>query len=456
MGNIISPIESGGTINHFGRENSESRSSNKSGKKKTRNFWKQSSSSQGDSAKGLTSSLNKTPSRMRLKKLGGKLNDANLNKKLNFETNKKFKCTCEKSLCKKKYCECFANGEKCLPGLCECIGCTNFKENDGFLFNEQQKTLELDKNISNFAVSLESEILQAVVNPPNAQETDHCNCLHSSCLKNYCECMKAGRSCGNLCRCKECKNPHGALKTFKSNYWLLEGYINMIRVFIEPGKILVEESSRCLEEEKRQIIIKEREEKELHEALLKSNIEDELIGRKRKKFLSFTGDIKEALKNEKKIQKQIKKIKKKEKKVLNKTKKYSKKQKDRKTLEYQQLIPKLNENLYHNNLNIEGHQAYQIPSYISTFLLPSPPNLSKPKYVKVSIVGTEKEFDNLSPMKICNKEELMPFQTTAMATESRQANEGFTSDPSKKAAQKKLDMEVLTKKAASKKFTNTN
>lgn len=450
MSNIISPIESGGTINHFGIDNSESRCSNKRVKKKKRNFWKQNSSSQGESANGLTSSLNKTSSRMRFKKFGRGKKEVNLQKKLNFETNKKFKCTCEKSLCKKKYCECFANGEKCLFGLCECIGCTNYKEDEGLTLDDHQNTLEMDKNVSNFAVSVETDLLQNVVNFPNAQEMDHCNCLHSSCLKNYCECLKAGRSCGNLCRCKECKNPHGGLKTLKSNYWLLEGYINMIRIFIEPGTIIVEESNACIEEEKRQLIIKHREEKERLEALLSRKNEEELIGRKRKKFLSFTGDIKEALKNEKKREKQNKKIKKKENKNLNKPKKSSKKLNER-SLPNQQLVSKLNENLYYNNLNFEGQEAYQLPSYISTFLLPSTPNLRKPKYVKVSIVGTEKDKDNLSPMKITKKEEFTPLQTTAIATESRQPSEGFTSDPSKKTAQKKLDMQVFTKKEVSKK-----
>jgi hypothetical protein len=447
MSNIISPIESGGTINHFGLEVSESRYSNQRLKKKKRNFWKQNSSSQGGSAIGLSSSLNKASSRKKVKKLGRNLKEANPQKKLDFETNKKFKCTCEKSLCKKKYCECFANGEKCLPGLCECIGCTNCKDDDEIKLNEHKKTLELDRNVSNFAVTTDTNLAQGETNPPNTQENDHCNCLHSSCLKNYCECLKAGRSCGNLCRCKECKNPHGGLKTLKSNCWLIEGYVNMIRVFIEPGRLLIEEYNGCIEAERRQILRKEQEERERLEAQLGIKNEELLMGRKRKKFLSFTGDVKEALKNEKKKEKQEKKIRKKENKNLDKPKKISNKATKRNSSLNQQFIPKLNENLISKNSGFEGQETYQLPTYISSFILPSFPSILKPKYVKVSIVGAETDLDNLSPKKITKNEELTPLQTTAMATECRQPSEGFTSDPSKKTAPKKLNMEGLSKKA---------
>ena len=36
------------------------------------------------------------------------------------------KCTCKKSQCKKKYCECFSAGLKCSEE-CECLGCENGK-----------------------------------------------------------------------------------------------------------------------------------------------------------------------------------------------------------------------------------------------------------------------------------------------------------------------------------------
>lgn len=39
-------------------------------------------------------------------------------------TNKKKPCTCKKSGCLKKYCECFKSGEVCNEN-CDCIGCKN-------------------------------------------------------------------------------------------------------------------------------------------------------------------------------------------------------------------------------------------------------------------------------------------------------------------------------------------
>ena len=37
-----------------------------------------------------------------------------------------------------------------------------------------------------------------------------CNCKKSQCLKKYCECFQAGVSCGDNCKCIDCKNggPH--------------------------------------------------------------------------------------------------------------------------------------------------------------------------------------------------------------------------------------------------------
>lgn len=37
-------------------------------------------------------------------------------------------CTCKKTACKKKYCDCFSSGNKCLP-TCKCLNCTNNNTN---------------------------------------------------------------------------------------------------------------------------------------------------------------------------------------------------------------------------------------------------------------------------------------------------------------------------------------
>jgi protein lin-54 len=35
-----------------------------------------------------------------------------------------------------------------------------------------------------------------------------CNCKKSGCLKKYCECYQAGLTCGDNCKCEDCKNAH--------------------------------------------------------------------------------------------------------------------------------------------------------------------------------------------------------------------------------------------------------
>jgi hypothetical protein len=98
---------------------------------------------------------------------------------------KKLCCTCTKSRCLKKYCECFANGEYCHG--CECLNCYNIPK-----FKELiQRSLEYSANEEN-EDEKKNEIL--------------CNCTKSNCTKKYCECYKAGEGCKELCRCINCEN----------------------------------------------------------------------------------------------------------------------------------------------------------------------------------------------------------------------------------------------------------
>ena len=115
-------------------------------------------------------------------------NNENLDKKDNFvnynisenkEHNSKlyFCCSCTKTKCIKKYCECFANKRLCKD--CRCQNCMN---NIYHLNNKiMQKNYTRTKNII-------------------------CTCSKSNCNKKYCECYKAGVFCNEKCRCVNCKN----------------------------------------------------------------------------------------------------------------------------------------------------------------------------------------------------------------------------------------------------------
>ena len=96
--------------------------------------------------------------------------------KFNDITNKPC-CSCNKTRCIKKYCECFANNKTC--NNCICPNClnrdiymTNFYKNDKI----------------------------------NCKDIIFCTCSKSGCNKKYCECFKANLKCNIKCRCVNCLN----------------------------------------------------------------------------------------------------------------------------------------------------------------------------------------------------------------------------------------------------------
>jgi len=91
-------------------------------------------------------------------------------------------CSCTKTKCIKKYCECFANNKLCID--CHCQNCMNKSKNYNYM----------KKNSIN--ISGEENDLDEII----------CTCSKSNCCKKYCECYKLGKKCTNKCRCINCMN----------------------------------------------------------------------------------------------------------------------------------------------------------------------------------------------------------------------------------------------------------
>ena len=87
-------------------------------------------------------------------------------------------CSCIKSRCLRKYCECWANGKICYLD-CKCINCNNKPNNI--------KRIEALKKYK-------------------PKVFDSCACVRSKCLKKYCECFALGKKCKEECKCLDCHN----------------------------------------------------------------------------------------------------------------------------------------------------------------------------------------------------------------------------------------------------------
>ena len=92
-----------------------------------------------------------------------------------------YKCSCSKTQCNRKYCECFNSGNYCID--CNCKNCNNKPPVNSY--TNKHPTDESSKN---------------------KKEKIICTCTKSGCNKNYCECYKNGIKCTSLCRCISCEN----------------------------------------------------------------------------------------------------------------------------------------------------------------------------------------------------------------------------------------------------------
>ncbi len=112
------------------------------------------------------------------------------NKNENDKKTKKFftdyncdlKCSCFRTQCDKKYCECFNNGRYCIN--CNCVKCLNKPP--------KNSTCDVRPNLNNLEINKDKKIF--------------CTCSKSGCKLKYCECYKNGIECTDLCRCTRCEN----------------------------------------------------------------------------------------------------------------------------------------------------------------------------------------------------------------------------------------------------------
>ena len=120
--------------------------------------------------------------------------NANSNKTKFFTNhNYGYKCSCTKTQCNRKYCECFNSGNYCID--CNCKNCNNRPPINTYTNKHPDESPSKNKK---------NEII--------------CTCTKSSCNKNYCECFKNGQKCTSLCRCISCENNTDFQKGKKCNY----------------------------------------------------------------------------------------------------------------------------------------------------------------------------------------------------------------------------------------------
>lgn len=141
---------------------------------------------------------------------------------------KKLCCTCTKSRCLKKYCECFANKEYCAG--CECVNCYNLP-----------KFREMVKRSLEFACGKKDNDEDSANESQKSELT--CNCTKSNCTKKYCECYKAGEGCKELCRCINCENNKELLTIQKKKEVVSEVEREKRKIFRNPLNFIIEGTS---------------------------------------------------------------------------------------------------------------------------------------------------------------------------------------------------------------------
>ena len=166
----------------------------------------------------------------------------NLNSGTKFFTNHNYgyKCSCSKTQCNRKYCECYNSGNYCVD--CNCKNCNNKPPENSYTNkrpSDEQSKIKKEKVI--------------------------CTCTKSGCNKNYCECFKIGQKCSALCRCIGCENNDQIqIKKYNNNY-----QCNLANsIYIVKNKLYIED-------------VKKKE--ALNAVMVSTNIKCEFIGNNKKR-----------------------------------------------------------------------------------------------------------------------------------------------------------------------------
>jgi hypothetical protein len=132
-----------------------------------------------------------------------------------------YKCSCSKTKCNRKYCECYNSGNYCVD--CNCKDCNNRPPVNSY--TNKHPTDEQSKS---------------------KKEKVICTCTKSGCNKNYCECFKIGQKCSSLCRCIGCEN-NDQIQSKKYNFNYQCNTANSI--YIIKNKIFVENMKEKIRDE---------------------------------------------------------------------------------------------------------------------------------------------------------------------------------------------------------------